>query len=146
MRTLLTSAVSRVEIYGVRPNEERGLLRTLAAVCEGRDVPTRVVFDVRGMSDAQAAVREAIDRNFRHAFKLEAYVPAEASLSMRALCVDGTSVLVTSGELHGSEDDAHIDLGVLVNDPAYIKALDEEWQRLLATGAVLRVEPTDRVK
>ncbi len=140
VRTLLTSAVSRVEIYGIRPDEERGLLRTVAAVSEGRDVPTRVVFDVRGLSDAQNVVRQAVAKDFRHALKLEAWVSASFGLSMRAVCVDGISALVTSGELHGSEDDTQIDLGVLLRDAAYIAALDEEWQRLVGSGAVHRVE------
>lgn len=143
VRELLTSTVSRVEIYGVRPEEGRGLLRTLASVCEGRDVPMRVVFDASGVEgDARARlaqVEAAIAQNFRHATKLEAWMSADYTLSMRALCVDASVALVTSGELHGVEDDARIELGVLLRDPAYIAALDAEWQRLLGSSSVHRV-------
>src|SRR5262249_36785570 len=46
VRTCLTAARQRVELYGLGLRDERGLLRTVASLIEGREVRARLVFDL----------------------------------------------------------------------------------------------------
>jgi hypothetical protein len=135
-RELLTSATLSVELYGLSlSHSERGLVRTVAAVCDGRDVPGRLVFDTDGSDEAVAAARELVRTNFRRLEKIEVWSnPPTVRLAFRALIVDKLRALVTSGDLEGGEDDKVFALGVLLHDPAYIAAWHQEWERLTTSA------------
>lgn len=136
VRELLTSATQSVELYGLSVEGERGLVRTVAAVCDGRDVPGRLVFDTDGTEGALAAVRDLVRKDFRRLEKIEVWTnPATLRLRFRAVIVDKVRALITSGSLHGSEDDKYLDLGVLLHDPAYIATWHKEWELLTRSGA-----------
>jgi len=139
VRQLLTTATGSVEVYGLSPHEaheERGLLRTIAAVCDGRDVSGRLVFDTDGSRAAASRVSELVRKNFRRLEKIQAWTcVAPRRFAARVVIVDEVRALVTSGELHGSEEDQQLSLGVLVQDPAYIAAWHKEWELLTQTGA-----------
>ncbi|MFT3923654.1 MAG: hypothetical protein QM778_14075 [Myxococcales bacterium] len=135
VRQLLTSATQSVEVYGLRDEDARGLVRTIAAVCDGRDVPGRLVFDVDDTEEARERVRDLVRRSFRRLEKIEVWTGAALRVGLRAVIVDKLRVLVTSGELQGSEDDHALSLGVLVQDPAYIAAWHKEWELLTRSDA-----------
>ena len=145
VRELLTSATQSVEIYGLGLPDERGLVRTIAAVCDGRDVPGRLVFETDGTEQAIADVRERVRREFRRLEKIEVWTNAATlRLAMRAVIVDRVRALVTSGSLQRAEDDKYLDLGVLLHDPAYIAAWHREWELLTRAApgpqALVRVD------
>jgi hypothetical protein len=136
VRELLTSATQSVELYGLSVDDTSGLVRTVAAVCDGRDVPGRLVFETDGTDMALATVRELVRKEFRRTEKIEVWSnPATLRLSLRMVIVDKVRALVTSGSLHSSEDDKVLHLGVLLSDPAYIAAWHKEWDLLTRSGA-----------
>ena len=142
-RELLSSTTSRAHVLGLRLDDDRGLLRTLAAVIAGRDAHVRIAFAAEGHADAHGAVRAFVgERIPKSDDKLELFVCAGARLRARAIVIDGQRVLVTSGELTAREEDGAIDVGVVVHDPALAEALEDEWTKLLALGVVepLRAE------
>jgi hypothetical protein len=141
VRELISSATQSLELYGISLSRERGLLRSVAAVLDGRSVATRIVFDGRGVQDPLAAAEDLLARNFRGATKPEAFLSESHHVHLRAVIVDAKHALVTSGELTASEDDASLDLGVLLDDTAYIEAWHKEWARLREAG-VVRLIPT----
>jgi hypothetical protein len=76
-------------------------------------------------------VRELVRRNFRRLEKIEVWSnPPDLRLALRAVIVDRLRAIITSGELHGTEDDGRIDLGVSVHDPVYIASWQKEWELL----------------
>jgi hypothetical protein len=121
-----------VELYGLNTLQtERGLIRTVAAVCDGRDVHGRLVFDTDGSEAALARVRDVVRSNFRRLEKIEAWsTPPTLRLALRAVIVDKVRALITSGALDGSEDDRALSLGVLLHDSTYIAAWHKEWELL----------------
>jgi hypothetical protein len=146
VRELLTSATQSVELYGLRTQQtERGLVRTAAAVCDGRDVHGRLVFDTDGSEQALGQVRDIVRANFRRLEKIEVWSnPPSLRLALRAVIVDKVRALVTSGELDGGEDDRFVTLGALLHDATYISAWHKEWDLLTRSGtgpaALVRVD------
>lgn len=139
VRELLASAISRVELYGLRLGDDRGLMRTVGALIAGRDARARLVFD---LADGQTAdeVRAFVRERVRAPESaLEVFVSQGTRLRARVVVVDGERVLVTSGDLTSREEDDTIDVGVQLRDPEYVRALTEEWSCLVASGAVLPV-------
>ncbi|MDB4974589.1 MAG: hypothetical protein JWN48_2930 [Myxococcaceae bacterium] len=141
VRELVASATRSVHLYGLTLGDDRGLLRTLAALMSGRDVKVRLVFDGAGESDPVARTRAFVAESLRHNHNelLEAFVCTRARLRGRVLVVDDTKVLVGSGDLTASEEDACIDFGAVFSDGGYIRMLAEEWSRMLANEIVLPV-------
>jgi hypothetical protein len=106
---------------------------------EGRNLKARVVFDAHGKDDPLAAARAFVSQHFREARELEALVSVGAHLTARAVVVDARRVLVTSADLTTLEDDQRIDLGAVFDAPSYAKALHEECERMIASGALRRL-------
>jgi hypothetical protein len=137
-RTLITSATKRVELSGLDPADSRGLLRTVAAVREGRGVAVRLVFRSAGTHASQVGLAALLERTFRGGRgSLEVWLATEHALGLRALVVDAARALVTSGNLDAQEDDQRIELGALIHDTAWVAAFHAEWDRLVAAKAVL---------
>jgi hypothetical protein len=146
VRELVASATKSIHLYGMRLDDDRGLLRTLGALMGGRDVNVRLVFDGVDVPDAVARTRsfvaDSLGANTNEL--LEAFVCTRARFRGRVVVVDDTKVLVTSGDLTASEEDDCIDLGVVFSDSGYIRALSEEWSRMVGNQIVLpvpRAEP-----
>lgn len=136
-RELLASATKSAQLYGVRMADVRTLARTLSALRGGRDVAIRLVLE-EPLSDTD---REDLPKLLgTRGGALEVYVARGARLRARLVIIDELRVLVTSGWLAGGEEDGFVDAGVLISDGDYVRAWDEEWQRLVATGAC---EPVD---
>ncbi len=139
VRELLTSATQSVELYGLcTSRSERGLLRTVAAVCDGRDTHGRLVFDTDGSEQARERVRALVCASFRRLEKIEVWSnPPALRLALRAVVVDRVRALITGGELDGEEEDRALSLGVLLQDAAYISAWHKEWELLIRSGSPL---------
>lgn len=137
VRELLASASASAHLYGLRCDDDRGLLRTVGALLAGRDAAVRLVFASDDTSDPETNVRRFVSQRLpgEHA-RLELFVCTAARLRARAVVVDGARVLVTSGELTSREDDGFLDLGVRLEDVELARALEDEWSKLCATGAV----------
>jgi hypothetical protein len=151
VRELLTSATQSLELYGLVPGEpSRVLLRSVSSVCEGRGVAARLVFDQVQTAEARSSLRELVREAFRglasgtgreaNLAGLEVWTCPEHRLGMRLVIADGARLLMTSGELHANEDDRRIELGIRLNDTAYIAAWQDEWTRLVASSAVQRLD------
>ncbi len=146
VRELLAGATQSLALYGLRAGERsdetRALLRTVNALMLGRGVKVRLVFDggtaahSEGMRDS---LRELVARELRTCVGLELFVAVGARLRARVALVDEERALVTSAELTGREEEGYIDIGVLLSDRAYVRALSEEWGRLLAIGACVPI-------
>lgn len=134
VRELLGAAVKHVTLVGVPLGDDRRLMRTLSAVMEGRGISARLVLDAHGVSAASERARAFVAEHFRN-MKPEAFVCAKIKLAARVVVADGRRVLVTSGELVGSEDDGRIDVGAVLDDAAYAAALEAEWERLIKSGS-----------
>lgn len=143
VRELVASATQSVHLYGLRIGDDRGLLRTLSSLMSGRDVRVRLVFDQPSDAtrDAVAQVSDYVAHSLRanqHAL-LEAFVCTRARFRARVVVVDDAKVLVTSGEFTATEEDGFIDAGALFGDGGYIRALSEEFLRLVTSEVVLPV-------
>jgi hypothetical protein len=140
VRELLASASSSAHLYGLRVDDDRGLLRTVSALIAGRDARVRLVFDGYGLAEPVETVRAfATQRLASRGQQLELFVCTTARLGARVAVVDARRVLVTSGDLTGREEDGSIEFGVLLQDAALADAIEDEWTKLLAQGAVLDV-------
>jgi hypothetical protein len=137
-KELLSGATKEAALYGVRPGEDRGLLRTLGSLVEGRGVRARVLVD-RSRNGADDALRAEVARHVRDLNKVELFVSKGLSVRMRAVIVDGRRALVTSGELSATEEDGSLDLGVLLDDEAWVKAWEKEWELLVRTQNVVAI-------
>lgn len=138
VRELLASATKSIELVGLRLDDAAlgdGLLRTVRAVSEGRDVHTTLVLAGHGVEAPHERARELLTQHLRGLRSLTAYVCVSSRLRARAVVVDQQRALVTTGELTACEEDGSVDVGVLLDDADYVRALGEEWQRLIATGA-----------
>lgn len=144
LRELLASATESAHIMGLRTDDDRGLLRTAGALMAGRDARVRLVFEGHDAPDPVQDVRTFVGQRLPNASeRLELYVSKQARLGARVAVVDGKRVLVTSGDLTAREEDGTIDVGVLVEDSALAEALEDEWRKLLALGAVVPVPLPD---
>jgi len=136
-RELLASATKSAHLYGVRIQDVRTLARTLAALRVGREVTVRLVLDDAAGTSGLEEVRALLGSR---GAPLELYVARTARLRARLAIIDDARVLITSGWLAGGEEDGFIDAGVLLTDGDYARAWDEEWKRLVATGACEAVD------
>ena len=145
VRELIASATHSVHLYGMRVDDERGLLRTLGALMSGRDVKVRLVFEQP--SDTTRDANEQVSRFIADSLRtntselLEAFVCARARFRGRVVVVDDAKVLVTSGDLTSAEDDGFIDIGAVFGDGGYIRALSEEFARMVENQVVVPVLP-----
>ncbi|MDB4986439.1 MAG: hypothetical protein JWN04_1617 [Myxococcaceae bacterium] len=146
VRELVASATKSIHLYGMLLGDdahEHNLLRTLGALMSGRDVKVRLVFDAGGAASADAIARTrrfvAASLGANTNELLEAYVCTRGTFRARVVVVDDTKVLVTSGELTAVEEDGFLDIGAVFSDSGYIRALSEEWARMVANEIVLPV-------
>jgi len=137
VRELLASATKSAELYGLGSEEDRGVLRTVAALMAGRDVRVRLVFEGDGTAEARARAQAYVRQRFPSPRPgLEAFVCLGARLRARSVVIDRERVFVTSGDLQGAEDDGCIDLGVSINSGEIARAIEDEWTKLVALGVV----------
>lgn len=145
VRELIASATQSLHLYGMRIDDDRGLLRTLGSLMSGRDVKVRLVFEQPAdpARDAVAEVSRFMAESLRTnaSALLEAFVCTRARFRGRVVVVDGAKVLVTSGDLTTAEDDGFIDIGAVFGDDGYIRALSEEFERMVDSQVVLPVPP-----
>jgi hypothetical protein len=142
VRDQLAAATQSVHVYGLRLGDDGGLLRTLGALIGGRDVKVRLVFDAVGLAQPEQEVARFVAQSFGAHPALSVFASPRARLRARVVVVDDGKVLLTSGELTAREEDGCIDLGVVFRDSGYNRVLSEEWNRLLAVGAVVPVDLT----
>jgi hypothetical protein len=143
VRELLASATTSALVLGLSLDDDRGLVRTAAALIAGRDAHVRLVFDTYGVDNGPARVRAFVrERLSKVDEKLSLFACSGARLRARAVVIDAQRALITSGELGGSEEDGTIDVGVSLRDSAYVKALEDEWSKLLAAGIAQPVDPS----
>jgi hypothetical protein len=133
VRELLASAKTSAHLYGLRVGADEGLFGTINALVAGRDAVIRLVFDGAGLPDALEDVRAFATSRLNLLTGVEVFVTSAGQLRARAAVVDDSRALVTSGDLTGREEDGYIDVGVVLDDPSYVRALREEWERLIAT-------------
>jgi hypothetical protein len=99
----------------------------------------RLVFDVADLAEPLARVRAFVAQELPVSPALEVFVAVGTRLRARVVVADGERALITSGELTGSEEDGFLDVGVLLQERAYVRALEEEWARLVASGVCVPV-------
>jgi len=150
VRDLLAGATKSIEVYGLGVDlgaraepgasaDDRTLLRTLGALMGGRDVKVRLVFDARHLAEPLESVRRHVVDSFGSYRALEVFAALEARFRARVVVVDEAKVWVSSGELTTHEEDGFIDVGVVFSDSAYLRALHEEWKRLVDVGVCVPV-------
>jgi hypothetical protein len=141
VREQVASATKSIHLYGLRLDDDRGLLRTLGALMSGRDVKVRLVFDGQGREDAIERTRSFVAKSLGANTNelLEAYVSTRASFRGRVVVVDESKVLLTSGDLTAVEEDGQLDLGAFFSDDGYLRALSEEWTRMVESQVVVLV-------
>jgi phosphatidylserine/phosphatidylglycerophosphate/cardiolipin synthase-like enzyme len=61
-----------------------------------------------------------------------------ASLHAKCVIVDCAQVLVTSANFTGRGNDRNIEVGVVIRDAAYAKALETQWNNLIQSGDVVK--------
>lgn len=140
VRELLASATTSVALVGLTLEDTRdGVLKALRALSGGRDVRTMLVLDAYGVADAGEKAHNFVSERLRGVSNLSVYTCSAVRLRARAVVIDDRRALITSGDLTGSEDDATLDVGALVDDTMYVRALAEEWQRQIDNGVFERV-------
>jgi hypothetical protein len=143
VRELLGGALESALLFGLGVGDDRRLMKALSAVMEGRHLKVRLVLDAHGKDDPLAAARAFLAQHFGEhrctGDQLEALVSVDAHLTARVVVVDARRVLVTSGDLTTLEDDQRIDVGAVFDAPSYAKALHEECERMIASGALRRL-------
>lgn len=139
VRELLATAKRGAAVYGLRLGGSAELYGTLRALVAGRDATLRLVFDAHGTDHPIEQVRAWVAQLLPAHPSIEVFAVNAVSLRARAVVVDDERVLITSGELDAREEDQCLDVGALVDDPIYARALSEEWARLIATGTCLPV-------
>ena len=139
VKELAFAAESRVELYGLSGiPEERELLESVRAAMRARGISVRLVFDGAESGASADALCALVAEVFSGSVP-EVQRVRGPRLSMRAVIVDETRVLLTSGALSTVEEDGRIEAGTLLSDAEVVSALRREWQLLEASGRVERL-------
>jgi hypothetical protein len=136
---LLASATTAIDICGLIPGEAPRFGRTLTALIEARQLRARFIFACPATEDPAAQIR-AFMTGAGLPSGVEAWWSPRAQIRARVVVVDESRTLITSGELTSTEADDTLDAGVVVDDLALARALREEWEKLIRSGALNLVE------
>jgi phosphatidylserine/phosphatidylglycerophosphate/cardiolipin synthase-like enzyme len=154
VRQLFESARASVIVAGYTFDDPH-ILEPLHAAMRDRAVEATLFLDIAGdapdVASADALVAKQVDHFFRSVWSFgpprpTVYYdprtalrgPPWASLHAKCIVVDDERALVTSANFTRRAQSRNIEVGVLVDDPAFGEELAGQWRALVASGLVKR--------
>lgn len=137
---LVASAATSIDLCGMTMTDDRRLARSLTAAIEARRLQARVIFAADAVEELEPRIRAYLT-SFGLPSTVQAWYAPRAQLRARVVIADQTRVLVGSSDLISTEEDGTFDVGVIIEDANFARALGDEWEKWMRAGELVLVTP-----